>query len=182
MMKASRLLLGWACAIGCLACGGDDSGGDGASIDGGAGDGDAAGAEDLEALCEDACAHAVACDWFPDAESCAAACPGSLDMFRRDALELQWACLRDLECAADNPGETCIVETVLALEAHPIHEQYGEECADAGGTCTLPGDVCAVQEVVIFSDAYMESQVMPCLDLACEAMSTCLEDNVLDAY
>lgn len=180
-MRWSSLFLCVVLWVGAPGCGDDDGGGP--ASDGGAGGADASDPGELEAVCQDACAHAAGCGWVTDAESCAAECAASVDMFRVDALLLQWMCLGELACETDNPGETCYVESAAELEAHAVHEQYHADCTAAGTACGgLPGDVCAVDGVIMFSDTYMEEQVMPCLELECAALSACLEEKVLDAF
>jgi hypothetical protein len=163
-----------------IACGGDD---DGAGGSDGGGAPDAGGQGDLEELCASSCAHAVECGWETDQAGCVAECLTGPDMFRLDGLEAQLSCLAGLDCATDNPGETCYVETVADLEPHAVHQQYNSDCTAAATDCGgLPGDVCAIDGVIMFSDTYMEEQVMPCFELACEALRACLEENVLDAF
>lgn len=170
----------WSMLVGCS---GDDSSGDGSENDAGVGAVDADVSADLEAVCQGSCDHAVDCEWLADADGCADDCAGSLEMFRLDAVLLQWACLGEVACETDNPGETCFVEIIPQLDAHAVHDQYHADCTAADAECGgLPGDVCAVVEVIMFNDTYMENEVMPCLDLECDALRACLEEKVLDAF
>jgi hypothetical protein len=172
-MRMGRLL---GVLVGCLAgaaCGGGAGAGDGTPLPG----------DEAAALCDDACAHAVSCAWETDAAACTSACTSLAPMFRGDGYREWVECLAAAACTTENAGEACYLDAVGAVATRPDHETYASQCTAAQAQCPgLPAGVCDIDQVVLFSDAYMQSQVLPCLQMACDALAACLEERVLDAF
>jgi hypothetical protein len=156
-------------------CGG---GGDGAAPDGAS-----LSPSDAQAVCADACAHLVSCGSTSDMAACQTDCVTQSNLFRGDGYRGWIECITAADCADTNAGEACYVETVAKLPARDVHDQYVERCSVAETQCGgLTAGACDLDQVIMFSDDYMGGQVLPCFDLACDALVACLETNVLDAF
>lgn len=136
-----------------------------------------------ETVCTDTCAHFVSCGWATDMAACLGDCTQQSGIFRGDGFTAWSACLEAADCSAGLPGEACYVEVVADLDARDIHDEYVAQCTSAQSTCTgLPSGVCDLDQVIMFSDGYMGGSVLPCFDLACDQLATCLGEKVLDAF
>ena len=155
------------------ACGGGDGGG-----------GDPLPPDEIEDLCADACDHAVSCGWETDGAACRAECASTYTIWRGEGLRLWVDCLLRADCGQGPiAGEACYIEATVNVDARPVHHDFVTACDQARAACpTTALNGCDLQEVILFSDDYMTGQVLPCFDLACDALSACLEEKVLDAF
>jgi len=155
------------------ACGG--SAGDGAPLSPG----------DAATQCADLCAHELSCGWVADEAACTTDCEGQSGLFRGAGYSDWMRCLTEASCDGQNPGEACYVQTAGSLDPRDVHDEYVSRCNAVSETCadiTLPANVCDLDQVILFSDDYMTTSVLPCFDLACAQIGSCLEDAVLDAF
>jgi len=141
--------------------------------------------DEARTLCEDICDHFVACGWATDLTACIADCRADSGMFRGQGYRDWGECLIAASCDDTSAGEACYVDVVGSLDTRDVHEEYGTRCAALAETCpdvVLPSGVCDLDQVLLFSDDYMQTSVLPCFDLACASVAACLEENVLDAF
>ena len=160
-----------------VACGGDSGGGSGS--------GDPLPAPEATTLCQTFCEHAVSCGWLTNGAGCPADCETSSSLFRSDGFRNWLECEVAAACSTPNVGEACYLDAVADTSARPVHDDYTSQCTAVPTACpgvTLPTHVCDLDEVVLFSDPYMTTHVMPCFELGCSQVSACLETNVLDAF
>ena len=163
-----------------VACGGGGGTGDG----GGSGDdGEALSGDERASVCDGFCAHAVECGWAADAAACESECASDAGLFR-GTFWRDWVQCSDAAPCAEPGGETCFVEALDSSEPRAIHEEYVERCQAARADCGIDGTLpdCDVSEVLPFTDAYVESTVLPCFDQSCDAMIACIETTVRDAF
>jgi hypothetical protein len=160
-------------------CGGGDDGGP--TTD----DGQPLSPSALSAACQETCAHGVMCAWYTDQTACEANCASQSGFFRGTGYAAWMGCLAQADCAGPNVGEGCYVQAATAAAPRDVHDEYVTSCQGLTDVCpviTLPSNVCDLDNVILFSDPYMTSTVLPCFDLGCDQVSGCLETNVLDAF
>ncbi len=141
--------------------------------------------DQAQALCQDVCDHFVDCGWTTDVATCVAECRADSGMFRGDGYRDWGDCLIAASCDDPNVGEACYVEVAGSIDGRGVHDQYVTDCAAIQETCpdlVLPSGVCDLDQVILFSDGYMQDNVLPCFDLPCASVAACLEENVLDAF
>jgi hypothetical protein len=141
-------------------------------------------AEETDELCAEGCAHFVQCLWATDLAACEANCRAQSAMWRGDGFRPWLECMIAADCSEGTiVGEACYVEIAGSIDSRSVHDEFAMRCTEARAAC---GEValngCDLDEVILFSDAYMTAQVLPCFDLDCFGLAACLEENVLDAF
>jgi hypothetical protein len=140
-------------------------------------------ADEVADLCRDGCTHFVECGWATE-ELCETECTGVASMWRGDGFRPWIECMIAAPCASgDGTDEICYVDTIETMEPRSVHDEFLAGCSAAATRCpdtSLNG--CDLENVIMFSDPYMTTEVLPCFELACDALSACLETKVLDAF